>query len=174
MAISLTLHTEQSLEVLIFFTPFLRIDIPLGKSKRLTISRDMAKYKRGALTALQLVPSRSQWDNVQLHPISALHKHSPRGPEALRQICLFTWRVWNINTFGLAKVSHWQNEKLYLHSVPLCCATCGVCEVDVVTNLSGEEKKSSTGCISAEKLTSPSEWLEPMTQPFPIQGLDAT
>lgn len=52
--------------------------------------------KREALTVLQLAPSSSQLDNVQLCPISASHKLWPWALEARRQMCGFTRR--NINT----------------------------------------------------------------------------
>lgn len=52
--------------------------------------------KREALTVLQLAPSSSRQDNVQLCPISASHKLWPGAPEAWRQMCGFTRR--NINT----------------------------------------------------------------------------
>lgn len=57
----------------------------------LTVSRSVAKHKRQSLTALQLAPSSSHHDNVQLHPISALHKHWSRGPET--DTCIYMERV---------------------------------------------------------------------------------
>lgn len=81
-------------------------------------------------------------------------------------MCIYMESVKHKHCYGGWFARH--NGKLYLYCVASCFAVCGASKVAIVTILCGG--KCQTKCILTQmpllKMTP-----EPITQPFPIQGL---
>lgn len=111
------------------------------------MSTDGAKYKKEALTGLQLAPSSSLPDNVQLHPISLLHKHWPKGSET--DMWIYKESLKHKHYYG-----GWfsrQNGKLYLRRAASCFAFFNGSTVAIVTILCGGKRKKYVYVSTHEK-----------------------